>query len=43
MKDLKRDLAAVTKTLKQLTKKTESLAKKIYKLEKTKAAKQPKA
>lgn len=43
MKDLKRDLAAVTKTLKQLTKKTESLAKKIDKLEETKAAKKPKA
>lgn len=43
MKDLKKDLAAVTKTLKQLTKKTESLAKKIDKLEKTKAAKKPKA
>ena len=43
MSALKEDLAVVTKTLKQLSRKTESLAKKVDKLEKAKAAKKPKA
>lgn len=43
MSALKNDLAVVTKTLKQLSRKTESLAKKVDKLEKAKAAKKPKA
>lgn len=43
MSALKSDLAAVTRTLKQLSRKTEKLAKKVDKLEKAKAAKKPKA
>ena len=43
MANLKSDLAAVTRTLKQLTKKTEQLAKQVDKLSKPKAAKKPKA
>ena len=43
MSALKNDLAVVAKALKQLSKKTESLAKKVDKLEKSKAAKKPKA
>ena len=43
MANLKSDLAAVIKTLKQLTKKTESLAKKVDKPAKRKAARKPKA
>ena len=43
MSALKNDLAAVTKTLKQLSRKTEQLAKKVDTLEKVKAAKKPKA
>ena len=42
MANLKSDLAAVTRTLKQLTKKTEQLAKQVDKLSKPKAAKKPK-
>ncbi|MBE9580284.1 MAG: hypothetical protein IMF18_01535 [Proteobacteria bacterium] len=40
---LKKDLQAVTKELKTLARKTEALAKKVDKLEKTQAAKKPKA
>jgi outer membrane biosynthesis protein TonB len=43
MANLKSDLAAVTRTLKQLTKKTEQLAKQVDELSKPKAAKKPKA
>ena len=43
MSALKNDLATVTKTLKQLSRKTEQLAKKVDRLEKAKAAKKPKA
>jgi hypothetical protein len=43
MANLKSDLAAVTRTLKQLTKKTEQLGKQVDKLSKPKAAKKPKA
>ena len=42
MANLKSDLAAVTRTLKQLTKKTEQLAKQADKLSKPKAAKKAK-
>jgi hypothetical protein len=43
MANLKSDIAAVTRTLKQLTKKTEQLAKRVDKLSKPKAPKKPKA
>ena len=43
MSALKNDLATVTKTLKQLSRKTEQLAKKVDRLEKAKATKKPKA
>ena len=43
MGKLKKDLQAVTKQLKTLARKTEALAKKVDKLEKTQAAKKPKA
>lgn len=43
MANLKSDLAVVTRTLKQLTKKTEQLAKRVDKLSKPKAPKKPKA
>ncbi len=43
MKQLKRDLQAVSKTLKQLTLKTEKIAKKLDKVEKPKPVKKPKA
>jgi septal ring factor EnvC (AmiA/AmiB activator) len=45
MKNLKKDLQAVTKGLKALTRKTESLAKEVAKLEKAQAAakRKPKA
>jgi len=42
MKQVKKDLQAVSKILKQLTKKTEKIANKLAKLEKAKAAKKPK-
>ncbi len=43
MANLKSDLAAIIRTLKQLNKKTEQLAKQANKLPKPKAAKNPKA
>ena len=43
MKQIKEDLQAVSKSLKQLTRKTEQMAKRLSKLEKTQAAKKPKA
>jgi len=43
MKQLKRDLQAVLKSLKQATEKTENLMKKVEKLEKPKPVKSPKA
>ena len=43
MKELKRDLQAVSKSLKQLTLRTEKIAKKLDKLEKPKPVKKPKA
>jgi len=43
MKQLKRDLQAVSKSLKQLTLRTEKIAKKLDKLEKPKPVKKPKA
>ena len=42
MKELKKDLQAVLKSLKRLTRKTEQMAKRLDKLEKTPAAKKPK-
>ncbi|NQU13143.1 MAG: hypothetical protein HQ561_03300 [Desulfobacteraceae bacterium] len=42
MKQVKKDLQAVSNILKQLTKKTEKIANKLAKLEKAKAAKKPK-
>ena len=42
MKQLKRDLQAVSKSLKQLTLRTEKIAKKLDKLEKAKPVKKPK-
>ena len=39
MKNLKKDVQAVTKELKALTRKTEAMAKKVDKLEKVQAAK----
>jgi membrane protein involved in colicin uptake len=43
MSALKNDLATVTKTLKQLSRKTEQLSKKVDKIEKAKAVRKPKA
>jgi septal ring factor EnvC (AmiA/AmiB activator) len=43
MKNLEKDMQAVTKELKALTRKAEALAKKVAKLEKAQAAKKPKA
>ncbi|MCJ7683619.1 MAG: hypothetical protein MUO68_04925, partial [Desulfobacteraceae bacterium] len=43
MKQLKKDLQAVSKSLKQLTLRTEKIAKKLEKLEKPKPVKKPKA
>ena len=43
MKQLKKDLQAVSKSLKQLTLRTEKIAKKLDKLEKPKVVKKPKA
>ena len=43
MKQLKKDLQAISKSLKQLTLKTEKIAKKLDKLEKPKPVKKPKA
>ena len=43
MKQLKKDLQAVSKSLKQLTLKTEKIFKKLDKLEKSKLVKKPKA
>jgi len=43
MKQLKKDLQSVSKSLKQLTLRTEKIAKKLEKLEKPKPAKKPKA
>ena len=43
MKQLKRDLQAVSKSLKQLTLRTEKIAKKLDTLEKPKPVKKPKA
>jgi len=43
MKQLKRDLQAISKSLKQLTLRTEKIAKKLEKLEKPKPVKKPKA
>ncbi len=43
MKQLKRDLQAVSKTLKQLTVRTENIAKRLDKLEKPKPVKKKKA
>ena len=43
MKQLKKDLQAVSKSLKQLTLRTEKIAKKLDKLEKPKPVKKPKA
>ena len=43
MKQLKRDLKAISKSLKQLTLRTEKIAKKLDKLEKPKPAKRSKA
>jgi hypothetical protein len=43
MKQLKRDLTAVSKSLNQLKKKTEQMVKRLDKLEKTSPAKKPKA
>ena len=43
MKQLKKDLQAVLKSLKQATEKTEKLMKKVEKLDKPQASKQPKA
>ena len=42
MKQLKKDLQAVSKSLKQLTLRTEKIAKKLDKLEKAKPVKKPK-
>ncbi len=42
MKQLKKDLQAVSKTLKQLTVRTENIAKRLDKLEKPKAKAKPK-
>ena len=42
MKQLKKDLQTVSKSLKQLTLKTENIAKKLEKLEKPKPVKKPK-
>ena len=42
MKQLKKDLKAISKSLKQLTLKTEKIAKKLDKLEKAKPVKKPK-
>ena len=42
MKQLKKDLKAVSKSLKQLTLRTEKIAKKLEKLEKPKPVKKPK-
>jgi len=43
MKQLKKDLQAVSKSLKQLTLRTEKIAKKLDKLERPKPVKKPKA
>ncbi len=43
MKQIKKDLQAVLKSLKQLAPKTEQMAKRLNKLEKTPVAKKPKA
>lgn len=43
MKELKKDLQAVSKLLKQLTRKTEQIAKRLDKFEKAKTDKKPKA
>ena len=43
MKNLKKEVQAVTKGLKALTRKTEAMAKKVAKLEKAQAAKKKKA
>jgi hypothetical protein len=43
VKQLKKDLQAVSKSLKQLTLRTEKIAKKLEKLEKPKPVKKPKA
>jgi hypothetical protein len=43
MKQLKKDLKAVLKSLKTLTKKTEQMAKRLVKLEKAQASKKPRA
>ncbi len=43
MKQLKRDLQTISKSLKQLTLRTEKIAKKLEKLEKPKPVKKPKA
>ena len=43
MKQLKNDLQAISRTLNELTRKTEQMAKSLEKLEKTDAAKTPKA
>jgi len=43
MKGLTKDLQAVSKSLKQLTRKTEGMAKRLDKLEKAKTTKKPKA
>jgi len=43
MKELKRDLKSVLKSLKFLTQQTERIAKKLDKLDKARAAKKPKA
>ena len=42
MKNLKKDLQAVTRELKALTRKTEAMAKKVAKLEKAQAVEKPK-
>ena len=43
MKQLKKDLQAISKSLKQLTLRTEKIVKKLDKVEKPKAVKKPKA
>ncbi len=43
MKELKRDLQSMVKSLKELTEKTEKMIKQLQKLEKAEAAKKPKA
>ena len=43
MKELKRDLQSMVKSLKELTEKTEKMIKRLEKLDKAQAAKKPKA